>query len=77
MTASLSNVRQSGRIACNTNYSSSDYNGFRPNRGAPFSFEWNSPPSNARADYSRNTQQNLHNVAVDYDVFVNVPRLDR
>jgi hypothetical protein len=27
-----------------TNYSSSDYNGFRPNEGAPFSFEWMSPP---------------------------------
>ena len=28
-----------------TNYSSSDYNGFRPNPGAAFSFAWNSPPS--------------------------------
>ena len=27
-----------------TNYTSSDYNGFRPNPGAPFSFAWNSPP---------------------------------
>jgi hypothetical protein len=27
-----------------TNYSSSDYNGFRPNEGAEFSFEWISPP---------------------------------
>jgi hypothetical protein len=27
-----------------TNYSSSDYNGFRPNEGAEFSFEWMSPP---------------------------------
>jgi len=93
-------------VNTNTNYSSSDYNGFRPNSGAPFAFEWNSPPSNARADYSgliagggagapasnsalearrfqtladysRNTQQDLHSVAVDYDVFINVPRLDR
>ncbi len=26
-----------------TNYSTSDYNGFRPNPGAPYSFQWNSP----------------------------------
>ena len=31
-------------IETNTNYSSSDYNGFRPNEGAEFSFEWMSPP---------------------------------
>jgi hypothetical protein len=39
-------------VNTNTNYSSSDYNGFRPNPGAPFSFEWNSPRSSTRADYS-------------------------
>jgi hypothetical protein len=27
-------------VETNTNYSSSDYNGFRPNEGAEFSFEW-------------------------------------
>ena len=27
-----------------TNYTSSDYNGFRPNPGATASFQWNSPP---------------------------------
>ena len=27
-----------------TNYTSSDYNGFRPNPGAATSFQWNSPP---------------------------------
>ena len=93
-------------VNTNTNYSSSDYNGFRPNAGAAFSFEWNSPQSSARADYSGlisgggrggpasnsaletrrfptlaaysgGTQQDLHSVAVDYDVFVSVPRLDR
>ena len=92
-------------VNTNTNYSSSDYNGFRPNPGAPFSFEWNSPRSSARADYSglisgggrgggapntaletrrfptlaeysAATHQDLHSVPVDYDVFVNVPRLD-
>jgi hypothetical protein len=35
-----------------TNYSSSDYNGFRPNPGAAVSFQWNSPPSTVAADYS-------------------------
>ena len=35
-----------------TNYSSSDYNGFRPNDGAAFSFAWNSPPKGVHADYS-------------------------
>jgi hypothetical protein len=35
-----------------TNYSSSDYNGFRPNPGAKVSFQWNSPPWKALADYS-------------------------
>lgn len=27
-----------------TNYTSSDYNGFRPNQGTPYSFTWASPP---------------------------------
>ena len=35
-----------------TNYSSSDYNGFRPNEGAEFSFAWNSPAKGIQADYS-------------------------
>ena len=35
-----------------TSYSSSDYNGFRPNSGAPFSFAWNVPANGAREDYS-------------------------
>ena len=45
-----------------TSYTSSDYNGFRPNPGAATSFEWNSPPPPV--------------VAVDYDVFMKVPKLD-
>ena len=92
-------------VNTNTNYSSSDYNGFRPNAGAAFSFQWNSPRKDVPADYSgliagggrgspasntslearrfptlsdysAGTRQDLHSVAVDYDVFVNVPRLD-
>jgi hypothetical protein len=38
-------------VETNTNYSSSDYNGFRPNEGATFSFEWSSPPFNVRANF--------------------------
>src|SRR5215470_14565585 len=38
-------------IETNTNYSSSDYNGFRPNEGAMFSFEWSSPPANVPASF--------------------------
>jgi len=93
-------------VNTNTNYSSSDYNGFRPNPGAAYSFQWNSPPWNIPADYSgmlvtspgrggaganstltarrfatlaeysRETHQDQHSVTVDYDIFVNVPRLD-
>ncbi len=89
-----------------TNYSSSDYNGFRPNPGAAVSFQWNSPPWNVPVDYSgltiqpagregpranpklenrhyatlaeysQATHQDQHSVALDYDVFVNVPKLD-
>ena len=98
-------------VNTNTNYSSSDYNGFRPNPGAAVSFQWNSPPANVVADYSgltlprprpgtgggggfgpnptletrrfetlaeysQATKQDQHSVLVDYDIFVNVPKLD-
>jgi hypothetical protein len=32
-------------VTTSTNYSSSDYNGFRPNPGQTPAFQWNSPPS--------------------------------
>jgi len=38
-------------VETNTNYSDSDYNGFRPNEGAEFSFEWSSPPFSQRANF--------------------------
>jgi len=38
-------------VETNTNYSSSDYNGFRPNEGAEFSFEWSTPPRAMRANF--------------------------
>jgi hypothetical protein len=90
-----------------TNYSSSDYNGFRPNPDARISFQWNSPPLQTTADYSglrqarggrgagpvslpglearsfasledysKATQQDRHSLTLDYDIFINVPRLD-
>ena len=70
-----------------TNYSSSDYNGFRPNPEAEFSFDWISPPfSTSRGlhrqarerrfktlqEYSEATGQDAHSVLVDYDVFEKV-----
>src|SRR4029079_1621850 len=39
-------------VNTNTNYSSSDYNGFRPNPGEAVAFQWNSPPWNVVADYT-------------------------
>jgi hypothetical protein len=35
-----------------TNYTSSDYNAFRPNPGAKSSFEWTSPRAGVRADFT-------------------------
>jgi hypothetical protein len=80
-----------------TSYTSSDYNGFRPNPGAATSFQWNSPKTGVLADYaapghtaalenrdfpalekySQATGQDRHSTLVDYDIFVNVPKLDR
>jgi hypothetical protein len=83
-----------------TGYSSSDYNGFRPNPGVKTSFQWAGPGTATASDYSAlsarpgspavfaarqfdslqaysaATGQDRHSVVVDYDVFVNVPRLD-
>ena len=33
-------------------YTSSDYNGFRPNPGADVAFQWSAPKAGARADYT-------------------------
>jgi hypothetical protein len=74
-----------------TNYSSSDYNGFRPNPDKADSFEWNSPAFGVAAafgqntvqrryrslrDYSEATGQEQHSVLVDYDAFVSVSKPD-
>ena len=74
-----------------TNYSTSDYNGFRPNPGAKNSFQWSSPPFGVRSEYvkppvvrtfatlrayQRATGQDAHSTLVDYDVFVRVTQPD-
>jgi hypothetical protein len=76
-----------------TNYSTSDYNGFRPNANADYAFQWNSPtfdepvdyklnPSVARryktlSEYSQATGQDKHSVLLDYNVFVRVTMPDK
>jgi hypothetical protein len=58
-----------------TNYSSSDYNGFRPNPGSKEAFAWNSPPFGVIRDFypeRRDTQQNVP-IALTQRVF---PSLD-
>ncbi|MEO5922309.1 MAG: hypothetical protein ABIR70_00625 [Bryobacteraceae bacterium] len=37
-------------VTTNTNYTSSDYNGFRPNPGVAKSFQWDSPPADVAMD---------------------------
>jgi hypothetical protein len=74
-----------------TNYSSSDYNGFRPNPNKADSFEWNSPAFGVATafgqttverryrslqDYRVATGQEQHSVLVDYDVFAHVSKPD-
>jgi hypothetical protein len=74
-----------------TNYSSSDYNGFRPNPGAAQSFVWNSPPRAVLADFAKDrekrsfaslrdyaaaTGQEAHSVLVDYSDFARVSAPD-
>jgi hypothetical protein len=38
-------------VESNTNYTSSDYNGFRPNPGAPIAFAWSTPPTGVLARF--------------------------
>jgi hypothetical protein len=74
-----------------TSYTSSDFNGFRPNPGAADSFIWTGPaagilvdytgPREPRkfatlADYSKATGQDRHSVLIDYEEFVNVTQQD-
>lgn len=75
-----------------TSYSTSDYNGFRPNPNVDDAFEWNTPREGVAADYrtapvvhrfrtlreySAASGQDRHSVLVDYDVFVRVTPPDK
>ena len=75
-----------------TAYSTSDYNGYRPNPGARIAFAWTAPRDGVRADFkgplvkrefasleafSAATGQERHSVLVDVDVFVGAPLPDR
>lgn len=78
-------------VETTTNYSSSDYNGFRPNPGVEYSFAWTSPELDTLVGYgglvrrqyadleaySAATGQDSHSILIGYDDFVNVPPLDR
>ncbi|MEJ2109123.1 MAG: hypothetical protein P8Z37_04260 [Acidobacteriota bacterium] len=74
-----------------TGYTSSDFNGFRPNPGATDSFVWTGPanevpvdysgPREKRqfatlADYSKTTGQDRHSILIDYGEFINVEQQD-
>jgi hypothetical protein len=74
-----------------TGYTSSDYNGFRPDPEAECSFVWKSPSPNilkdyeqpgleykstTLAEYSRSTDQDKHSILVDYDIFLNVSKIN-
>lgn len=75
-----------------TNYSTSDYNGFRPNPNVENAFEWDSPPFEVGADYQHDqltrhfksledyrnaTHQEQHSILIDFDTFVNVAVPDK
>jgi hypothetical protein len=79
------------RMSTFSNYTSSDYNGFRPDPAAPQSFLWKSPPLDnlkdytkppagreykTLAEYSEATGQDKHSILIDYDSFVKVKRPD-
>ena len=79
-------------LSTSTNYSTSDYNGYRLNPGAKISFGWTSPPDGVRANFKgplvkrafatlnelrAATGQERHSVLLDVDVFVNAPLPDR
>jgi hypothetical protein len=72
-----------------TSYTTSDYNGFRPNEGYEMQFAWNSPAGGARTDYvnprevktfktleelCEATGQECNGILVDYDIFQNVKK---
>jgi hypothetical protein len=75
-----------------TPWSSSDYNGYRPNPGGTDAFEWGTYPAGRPIDYAKvppvqkfatlkafsdATGQEQHSVLIDYDVFVKAGAPDR
>ena len=75
-----------------TAYSSSDYNGFRPNPGASSVVTWAGPANGAPTDYrgartrtayptlaayAKATGQDRHSIAIDWDIFVKAGAPDR
>jgi hypothetical protein len=74
-----------------TSYTTSDYDGFRPNEGFDIQFAWNSPAGGVRTDYKNPrevhafktlkelcaaTGQECHGIMIDYDIFQNVKKAD-
>ena len=74
-----------------TNYTTSDFNGFRPNEGYEMQFVWNSPSMDVMRNYEtprevrafgtlqelcKATGQECSGILVDYDIFENVPKPD-
>jgi hypothetical protein len=74
-----------------TNYTTSDFNGFRPNEGFDMQFVWKAPASGVVRDYvnprevrafstledlCNATGQECNGILVDYDIFENVPKPD-
>jgi hypothetical protein len=70
-----------------TNYTSSDYNGFRLDPGAEYAFKWKSPPFDLLKDYvgqrverqfatlkeySKAVGQDRHSILIDYNIFQKV-----
>ena len=72
-------------MGSHTVYSTYDYNGYRPNRGAEFQYTWLGPKPGVRVDYeiapnqaqrfrtlaelTAATGQETHGIEVDYDIF--------
>jgi len=74
-----------------TNYSSSDYNGFRVNDNTEQAFSWASPPREVTADYTsplitrnyatfdayqQGSRQDQHSILLDFDTFVDAQMPD-
>ncbi|QNF34667.1 hypothetical protein HUW51_18755 [Adhaeribacter swui] len=75
-----------------TAYSTSDYNGYRPNRNSPEQYRWVSPDKNQLRDYTRTLKDaqsfpdlssltkssglEKHGVELDYTIFKNLPAPD-